>query len=383
MTDTDMDQSATSDLAVAAGKEEPERAWAQDVVPEESDNGPRPGDGTIEDQDEVRLPSGAPGGGERLAGPTPGSVLAAAAHHLGTIEHPAGSNRQPFGAAYGMNGVAWCNIFVSEVGHQATGGYGFLGKYAYTPSCASWWSSRGRFGHQPRPGSVVFFDWGGSRSIQAIDHIGLVVQPLANGLVRTIEGNAAVPGHPDGVWYHDRSARFIVGYGYPAYGGSVPEPVVPDDHFGPYRHCAVRSRELRVLDAGDDVKVLQQRLHITVDGEFGAITKHAVRAYQRTHHLTADGVVGRQTWDALLGRVPPTPDVAPRYPGLLRRGSTGTDVRHLQRRLKDRGWHVRVDGSFGPATETIVRAFQKDKGLASDGAVGRRTWTALWTAPVT
>ena len=36
-----------------------------------------------------------------------------------------------------------------------------------------------------------------------------------------------------------------------------------------------------------------------VDGKIGSGTKSAVEAFQRDHSLTADGVVGRQTWDKL------------------------------------------------------------------------------------
>ncbi len=38
----------------------------------------------------------------------------------------------------------------------------------------------------------------------------------------------------------------------------------------------------------------------TVDGDFGAHTRAAVVAYQRRHHLVADGLVGPKTWHALM-----------------------------------------------------------------------------------
>ena len=65
------------------------------------------------------------------------------------------------------------------------------------------------------------------------------------------------------------------------------------------------------------------------------------------------------------------------------RGRTGAGVRALQQRLKDRGWKITVDGEFGPQTDRIVRAFQKDKGLIVDGEVGPHTWSALWTTAIT
>lgn len=78
----------------------------------------------------------------------------------------------------------------------------------------------------------------------------------------------------------------------------------------------------------------------------------------------------------------PTPGT-PAFPGTTRRGSKGDAVRQVQQRLKDRGWRIDVDGDFGPKTETIVKQFQKEKGIASDGIVGPITWGKLWTAPVT
>ena len=52
---------------------------------------------------------------------------------------------------------------------------------------------------------------------------------------------------------------------------------------------------------GDDVRTLQRLLGMTVvDGVFGVNTENAVKAYQRSHGLVADGIVGAKTWNVLL-----------------------------------------------------------------------------------
>ncbi|MEW2498676.1 N-acetylmuramoyl-L-alanine amidase [Streptomyces nodosus] len=68
----------------------------------------------------------------------------------------------------------------------------------------------------------------------------------------------------------------------------------------------------------------------------------------------------------------------------LRSGSTGAQVSAAQSLLNAQGFDAgTVDGSFGPKTTSAVTAFQKARGLAADGVVGARTWTALLSAGTT
>ena len=130
---------------------------------------------------------------------------------------------------------------------------------------------------------------------------------------------------------------------------------------------------------------------VTVDGKFGAGTAAAVRRFQRYFGLTADGVVGRTTWQKLYEVYN---DIANRllssslrpgeYPGVLRSGSTGTPVRELQFYLYLMSAYessippVSIDGKFGADTERAVRAYQRFAGLTVDGVVGRTTWNSLY-----
>ena len=56
---------------------------------------------------------------------------------------------------------------------------------------------------------------------------------------------------------------------------------------------------IKLGSRGDDVKTLQRRLNLYVDGIFGTLTEEAVVSFQRANGLTADGIVGEETWRAL------------------------------------------------------------------------------------
>ena len=63
---------------------------------------------------------------------------------------------------------------------------------------------------------------------------------------------------------------------------------------------------------------------------------------------------------------------------VLRQGSTGDEVKEVQRRLKNWGYYSgSVDGIFGSGTKQAVISFQKKNGLTADGIVGKSTYAAL------
>lgn len=127
-------------------------------------------------------------------------------------------------------------------------------------------------------------------------------------------------------------------------------------------------------------------VRVSVDGSYGAATERAVRAFQQKQNLTADGVVGQTTWNALYTAwVDAQSDLGgTAWPGTaLRRGDTGMEVRLVQfwLRLAADNYSalrtVTVDGSYGAATVSAVTAFQSLFGLTADGVVGRSTWNKL------
>ena len=119
--------------------------------------------------------------------------------------------------------------------------------------------------------------------------------------------------------------------------------------------------------------LLRARGHnLTVDGMFGPATEAAVKAFQTSKGMTADGIMNAPTWSALIIQV--------------KKGSSGDAVRGVQEEFQFRagepGKGLKVDGIFGPQTDSTVRGFQHALSLdipavIVDGIVGPVTWQAL------
>lgn len=56
---------------------------------------------------------------------------------------------------------------------------------------------------------------------------------------------------------------------------------------------------IKLGSRGEDVKTLQKKLNLMVDGIFGPLTEEAVKEFQRNNNLDVDGIVGKNTWSKL------------------------------------------------------------------------------------
>jgi len=142
-------------------------------------------------------------------------------------------------------------------------------------------------------------------------------------------------------------------------------------------------KPVRIGDRGSAVEDIQRRLRILgydigptgIDGVFFGRTADAVRLFQAERRLSEDGLVGDETWSALVDA---TFTLGDRMLYLRMPHFHGRDVGVLQEALNALGFACGdVDSIFGAYSEHAVREFQRNAGLVPDGIAGDDTIRAL------
>ncbi len=138
----------------------------------------------------------------------------------------------------------------------------------------------------------------------------------------------------------------------------------------PSQHAAALASwpVLRNGDSGANVTTMQYLLRhrgytLTVDGAFGPGTESVVKSFQSSQGLTADGIVGSNTWSKLVVTVD--------------QGANNNAVRALQTALNKFGYGLSVDGAYGPGTASAVTDFKNKHYLGGGTTVGATTWQEL------
>jgi peptidoglycan hydrolase-like protein with peptidoglycan-binding domain len=99
-----------------------------------------------------------------------------------------------------------------------------------------------------------------------------------------------------------------------------------------------------------------------IDGAYGQATTDAVKKMQTDLGVTADGIYGPETHDALKGK-------------------GKSIVMELQTGLQTYGYYDGdIDGDYGQATQDAVKKLQTDLNVTADGRFGPETYDAFQKA---
>lgn len=155
--------------------------------------------------------------------------------------------------------------------------------------------------------------------------------------------------------------------------------------------------QLEPGDTGEQVVRMQNRLKSlgyftgTVTGNYYKETTASVRLFQGAVGLSQTGIASSATLTALYASSAPVYSAATTTPTQeigytsLSRGSKGTEVKNLQKRLIELGYMTgSADGDFGSKTETAVKLFQQTVGYSTNGvaSVGLQNLLFSANAPV-
>ena len=142
------------------------------------------------------------------------SVLQIAKWQVGVVESPANSNRQKYGEAYGLNGYAWCVMFVWWVFREA----GFnLRKTASCTQLTNAYKTAGQWVTKDfKPGDIVMYDFTGKKS--KTEHCGIITE-VGEGYIIAVEGNTSTSNNANGgaVMERRRDLKFVTGACRPMY----------------------------------------------------------------------------------------------------------------------------------------------------------------------
>ena len=311
------------------------------------------------------------------------------------------------GNAYAGN-FAWCDatVTISAFDSDNYGAVCFDTDYAYTVAhaarfdAAKQWTpmTNGILKSGIRRGDVIFFDWDGSSSIGAIDHVGVVTSVSTDGqYVYTIEGNTANVCARRVRVVHD-----IAGFGRPKY--PVPAGVTAST---PARYQVAISGLVYGYGAkGDHITAVRTALgkkgfgkHAATGAVWSDADTQNFSDFQKSLGYKgtkpgqdADGVPGATSLVKLLGKLPaPTakPKPAVQYEpfpgeGFFHAGRHSPIITAMGRRLVALGFGRHYTSGPGPnwtnSDKANVRDFQLSRADLKgdpDGIPGPKTWAAL------
>jgi len=229
------------------------------------------------------------------------SIIEIAKKEVGTIEGPK-DNETKYGAWMKVNFQPWCQSFVSWCAHTA--GVAKFPKSASTVAASDEFKKQGRWADarndDPTPGDWIYFDFPDD-GVNRISHVGLCIKNNGDGTIQVIEGNTSGTAKGDqrngGMCVEKTRAYVKNKKGILGVTTEVPAPAPKAKKAAP-----AAFKPLKVGSKGQAVKNVQTLLGLKADGDFGPGTEKAVKAFQVSNKLSANGVVDAITFKALKSK---------------------------------------------------------------------------------
>ena len=127
-----------------------------------------------------------------------------------------------------------------------------------------------------------------------------------------------------------------------------------------------------------------------IDGIFDSATEQSVRSFQASHSLLPNGIVDKNTWDAIyeeykMTLIDDTLPFFPAYPSnyAAKLGEESVFVSIIQILLReltsvyDTFGEIEINGIFDSITENAIKELQIASGLEPTGMVDRTTYTRI------
>lgn len=219
-----------------------------------------------------------------------------------------------FGKSYGerhnskyFDNAPWCMMTLAEAARYLDIPDTIIPDTASCPTCLRWAEERGlRIGdNEPaHKGDIVLYEWNPAKK-DGVDHVGLVEYVEGNDpdtqILHLIEGNWGDKVARTSYKYRDSRVWAIF---RPPY--STEEIKEEVEEKASVSKVKVSLNVLKNGSEGENVKALQILLNGhecscgAVDGIFGPNTLAATKKFQKAKALEVDGIVGVNTWTALL-----------------------------------------------------------------------------------
>ena len=251
------------------------------------------------------------------------AIIEIAKKELGTIEGPK-DNETKYGKWTGANFQPWCQSFVSWCAFTA--GVAKFPKSASTIAASDEFKKQGRWADarndDPTPGDWIYFDFPDD-GVNRISHVGLCIKNNGDGTIQVIEGNTSGTAKGDqrnGGMCVEKTRAYVknkkgilnavVGWGRPIYAGEENATLLSKSDTAPTTAAPTVKKKvapaafkpLKNGSKGQAVKTVQTLLGVKADGEFGSGTEKAVKAFQVSNKLAANGIVDANTLKVLKSK---------------------------------------------------------------------------------